>query len=372
MACMKQVSPSIRSSSNPPEVAQSFANATKRKVEMPNKSKRGDNNSPEVARSTARATERKVETPSKKKRGDDNDTDPSLSSRGQSSSEEETGICFLSGHYSRADFDNEYQLLHEIGDGGYGTVYAGQRHSDSLPVAIKCMPKETVKIGTFDIDGEKLQVPLEVLFMTAAAGPAGLAGKSAVIQLLDWYDLGVEIFLVMERPAPCVDLCDYLKGNRGQLDEHKAKIIMKQLVEAAIEMHSMNMFHRDLKLENILIQTTSDGPRVRIIDFGCCCYAQDTPYHSFFGTYSCAPPEFFKTKRYEALPTTVWQLGVLLFDLVDGSTRLDTCDFIHSGMKINNELSHECQDLLRMCLALQSDKRATLEQIREHPWLSVE
>ncbi|XP_019945277.2 serine/threonine-protein kinase pim-2-like [Paralichthys olivaceus] len=311
-----------------------------------------------------------AETPSKRKRGDNNDTDTSPSSGGQSSSEGKSRFSFLIGHYSRADFDDKYQLLYKINNRGLGSVYAGQRNSDFQPVAIKHMPKRNEKIGTFVFDGQNHQIPLEVLVMTAAAGPAGLAGKSAVVQFLDWYDLGDEIFLVMERPVPCVDLFDHLQDNCGQLDEHKAKIIMKQLVEAAIEMHAMNMFHRDLKLENILIQTTSDGPRVRIINFGCGCYAKDTPYHSFSGTYSCAPPEFFTTNSYEALPTTVWQLGVLLFELVDGSTRFNTCAFIRSGMKFNNELSHECQDLLRMCLAVYSDKRATLERIREHPWLS--
>ena len=59
---------------------------------------------------------------------------------------------------------------------------------------------------------------------------------------------------------------------------------MKQLVEAAIDMHSKKMFHRDLKPENILIQTTSEGPRVRIIDFGCSSYSKDGSYHSFAGT----------------------------------------------------------------------------------------
>ncbi|XP_069389422.1 serine/threonine-protein kinase pim-2-like isoform X2 [Paralichthys olivaceus] len=135
-------------------------------------------------------------------------------------------------------------------------------------------------------------------------------------------------------------------------------------------MHTMEMFHRDLKLENILIQTTSDGPRVRIIDFGCGCYAKDGPYHSFSGTSAFAPPELFSTYSYEAVPTTVWQLGAVLFELLDGSIEFDTKAFIRSEVEINDELSQESQDLLNMCLAPHSDKRATLEQIWELPWLS--
>lgn len=43
---------------------------------------------------------------------------------------------------------------------------------------------------------------------------------------------------------------------------------LPQLVDALIEIHSRGVFHRDIKLDNILIETGSDGPRVRIIDFG--------------------------------------------------------------------------------------------------------
>ena len=149
---------------------------------------------------------------------------------------------------------------------------------------------------------------------------------------------------------------------------------MKQLVEAAIDMHSRKIFHRDLKLENILIQTTSEGPRVRIIDFGCGAVVGNDPYHSFAGTvllllfihllisgvisrtsqpvphplspyvlhtgtFEFAPPEFYLTQSYEALPTTVWQLGTLLFDLVDRNKPFDTRAFIRSEIKISNKLS---------------------------------
>ena len=62
------------------------------------------------------------------------------------------------------------------------------------------------------------------------------------------------------------------------------QIIIKQLVEAAIEMHSKGVFHRDIKPDNVLIQDTSDGPRVRIIDFGCSCLVRNQPCSSFSGT----------------------------------------------------------------------------------------
>ena len=61
--------------------------------------------------------------------------------------------------------------------------------------------------------------------MIAAAGPEGLLGKSAVVQFLAWYNLGKEVFLVMERPVPSVDLFHHLENSGGELDEHSAKVL---------------------------------------------------------------------------------------------------------------------------------------------------
>lgn len=51
---------------------------------------------------------------------------------------------------------------------------------------------------------------------------------------------------------------------------------MKQLVEVALELQSKNIFHRDINLENILIETGADVPRLRLIDFGLSCFAEKT------------------------------------------------------------------------------------------------
>lgn len=61
---------------------------------------------------------------------------------------------------------------------------------------------------------------------------------------------------------------------------------MKQLVDAIIEVHSRGVFHRDIKLDNILIETGSDVPRVRLIDFGCSTYLSEGSYSTQQGRLS--------------------------------------------------------------------------------------
>ncbi|TMS19084.1 Serine/threonine-protein kinase pim-2 [Larimichthys crocea] len=186
------------------------------------------------------------------------------------------------------------------------------------------------------INRKKCMIPNEVLLMQRVASGPDSVGKSAAVSLLDWYDLDQEVVLVMERPFPCTDLYAYITG---PMDENQAKIIMRQLVEAAIKLHSEGVFHRDIKKENVLLETGSEVPRVRLIDFGCGCFVKKGPYRCFSGTSAYAPPEFFKQGRYEAGPTTVWQLGALLYELLDGLKQFTTSRFMHTRTEITSKLS---------------------------------
>ncbi|TWW62814.1 hypothetical protein D4764_04G0014610 [Takifugu flavidus] len=95
--------------------------------------------------------------------------------------------------------------------------------------------------------------------------------KDKDVSPLAWSDLDDEVLLIMERPENCMNLFEY---DNGQIDEGLAKEFMRQLVEAAIQIHEAGVFHGDLKLENILNQFYDAWriPRVRIIDFGCGCF----------------------------------------------------------------------------------------------------
>ncbi|KAM6895694.1 serine/threonine-protein kinase pim-2-like [Xenentodon cancila] len=257
-----------------------------------------------------------------------------------------------------------------LGEGGYGSVYAGRRRADNFPVAIKHIPKVDVETQPMVIFGKIHQVPLEVILMVRAAGGPASVGKSAAVSLFDWYDVEHEVLLVMERPDPSVDLFTYILNNDGPLQEDTATNIMKQLVDAALQMHSNGVFHRDIKSENILIETASDGPRVRVIDFGCGSILNNSAYHSFAGTTDFTPPEFYAHGSYEAGPTTVWQLGALLYEMIDGHKQFTTSMFIDRKIKFSRQLSRGCRDLLKLCLAVNPSERATLEQLQQHPCLT--
>ncbi|XP_034746554.1 serine/threonine-protein kinase pim-3-like [Etheostoma cragini] len=202
-----------------------------------------------------------------------------------------------------------------------------------------------------------------------AAGTSGSAGSTAPVALLDWYDLDQELILVLERPVPSKDLLNYVEDNGGSLPEEQAKIILTQLIEAAIELENHSIFHRDIKVENILIETGSDVPRLRLIDFGLSCFAKKGSfYRNFYGTAAHIPPEWYVHCMYRPSPTTVWQVGVVLFEMLH-KVPFETTKFLRNKLRISKKLSKNCQDFLGMSLTETPQQRLTLEQLQLHPWL---
>ncbi|XP_029284568.1 serine/threonine-protein kinase pim-2-like [Cottoperca gobio] len=131
----------------------------------------------------------------------------------------------------------------------------------------------------------------------------------------------------------------------------------------------MTLRDRDIKLGNILIETGSDVPHARVIDVGCDALVRKGYYYYYSGTVLKDPPEWFMFREYKASPTSVWQLGALLCDLLDHKCSFTTPMYLDEGFKINSNPSIDCQDFLQMCLSKDPERRATLEQLQLHPWL---
>ncbi|XP_062310142.1 serine/threonine-protein kinase prk-2-like [Osmerus eperlanus] len=290
-------------------------------------------------------------------------------------------------------FEEKYVELSCLGQGGFGSVYAGLRIEDNLPVAVKHVPIDKVINTPVTLGGKLGQLPLEVvLLLIVGQGGADMAEKArgeevrgearfggggdgqAAVELLDWYELDQELIIVMERPVPAVELFDYIQERGGYLPEDQAKIILRQLVEAMVNFHSWGVLHRDIKPENLLVETGSAVPRIRVLDFGCGCIIQEAPYTEFLGTKMYIPPEWYLHGSYQAVPSAVWQLGVLLYNMLSGIFPFRTPDHILycDPIPTMDGFSRQCKNLLKLCLAKCPEDRPTLEEVLLHPWLHPE
>ncbi|KAL0203515.1 hypothetical protein M9458_001533 [Cirrhinus mrigala] len=145
-----------------------------------------------------------------------------------------------------------------------------------------------------------------------------MANKSSrspqIIKLLDWEDNKDHFIMVMERPMPSTDLKSFVKLHGERLDEGTARKFMRQVIEAANVCIKHGVFHRDIKMENLLVNTKI--MEVKLIDFGCGAQMKKFAYEVFSEAY--CPPEFTADGRYHAKLTTVWSLGILLFMMACG------------------------------------------------------
>ncbi|XP_043958788.1 serine/threonine-protein kinase 33-like [Gambusia affinis] len=265
----------------------------------------------------------------------------------------------------RAEFQEKYTELHLLGKGGYGSVFAGYREVDKLPVAIKHIRNDMVYKHK---DENGRQMALEVAIMMKLQNrTTSSSGRLATVSLLDWYELEEELLIVMERPMPSQDLNVYLDDHEGCLTEEEAKIILKQLVEASIQLQDANIFHRDIKAENVLIERSSEGLRAYLIDFGLSRFDRGRKFTIFQGTHALRSPEYCTQKKYSAGPTTVWQLGVILFEVLHYKN-FETNKFLKKKLKISKKLSKNCQDILTRCLMTDPEERPTLQELLNHPW----
>ncbi|KAK7925488.1 hypothetical protein WMY93_007798 [Mugilogobius chulae] len=228
------------------------------------------------------------------------------------------------------DFKQKYQEHDKLGSGGFGSVFAGVRIADMLPVAIKHIRRKSVDFVSQIIGDELYTIPYEVLLMTKAAPDAEI-GLNPSVSLLEWFSVKDEIILMLAF----------------------------QLVGAMADLHSKGVFHRDLKLQNLLIECTWLGPRVRIIDFGCGAVSRP-------GTFS-----YFSEHIYSAVPTTVWQIGAVLYELLRQNEQrpFSTQGYLANRLHIPHGLSKKCSDFLQACLTEIPEDRITLDQLKDHPWL---
>uniref|UniRef100_A0A3Q2PTF6 Serine/threonine-protein kinase n=1 Tax=Fundulus heteroclitus TaxID=8078 RepID=A0A3Q2PTF6_FUNHE len=257
-----------------------------------------------------------------------------------------------------------YRCGTPLGRGGFSWVVSGERLSDGRPVAIKLISRGLVKEWVH-LPGSLRPVPLESALLQRLSE---VEGESGVIRMLDWLEVeGLGFLLITERPAQCQDLFDFIT-ERGALPERLALRFFRQVVQALRFAHQHGVVHRDVKDENIVVNT--ETMEVKLIDFGSGALLKDGPYDDFEGTRVYSPPEWIQHRTYHAIPLTAWSLGVLLFDMVCGNTpfELDQ-EIVRATLLFTHPVSEECQALIRWCLSFRPEDRPSLGAILSHPWM---
>lgn len=182
------------------------------------------------------------------------------------------------------------------------------------------------------------------------------------------------VWLVLEY-CPGDELYNYLL-KQGPLPVDKVQKIFTQLVGAVAYIHNKSCVHRDLKLENVLLDKNEN---VKLCDFGFTReYEGKANYlQTFCGTVCYSAPEMLRGEKYAGEKVDVWSLGIILFALLAGELPFDEDDDTLTKEKILREdpkypqsMSDDVQALLGKLLSKRPLLRPSLADILTDPFLA--
>ncbi|EGW34425.1 uncharacterized protein SPAPADRAFT_59857, partial [Spathaspora passalidarum NRRL Y-27907] len=266
-----------------------------------------------------------------------------------------------------------YILGSTLGEGEFGKVKLGWRKDGKVPsqVAIKLIKRSTI---VKDSDSE-IKINREINSLK-------LLNHPNIVNLVEVMKSGKYIGIVLEY-ASGGELFDYILHHK-YLKETMAKKLFAQLVSGVDYMHSKGLIHRDLKLENLLLDKHQN---VIISDFGFVnSYNRDKNdlMKTSCGSPCYAAPELVLTQaHYEGRKVDIWSLGVILYAMLAGYLPFDDDPENEDGSDIVKLYHYICKtpltfpeyisplarDLLRKIIVPDPKKRISMNEIKNHPWL---
>lgn len=180
-------------------------------------------------------------------------------------------------------------------------------------------------------------------------------------------------------------LKDAVQNCGGTISEIDARAVMTQIVAAVAYLHAMGVVHRDLKLENVLLEHKGNlRGSVRIADFGYVNFVadgEDRCLRSLVGTPVYVAPEVIRREAY-GRPVDMYALGVMLYRMVSGRYPFDGGENDEETMRLAvkggvafdgpawEPVSDICRQFITALLEGRVDKRITAQDALSHEWLA--
>ncbi|XP_049863975.1 serine/threonine-protein kinase MARK2-like isoform X20 [Schistocerca gregaria] len=255
----------------------------------------------------------------------------------------------------------KYKLLKTIGKGNFAKVKLAKHVPTGKEVAIKIIDKTQLNPGSL----QKLFREVRIMKML---------DHPNIVKLFQVIETEKTLYLVMEY-ASGGEVFDYLVLH-GRMKEKEARAKFRQIVSAVQYCHQKKIIHRDLKAENLLLDSEMN---IKIADFGFSNeFTPGNKLDTFCGSPPYAAPELFQGKKYDGPEVDVWSLGVILYTLVSGSLPFDGSTLrelrervLRGKYRIPFYMSTDCENLLKKFLVLNPAKRASLENIMKDKWMNM-
>ena len=261
---------------------------------------------------------------------------------------------------------SDFEFVRLLGEGAAGKVFQVKRHKTDKIYAVKVVEKRFV-LGDSKRYSQALverQVLVEV--------------RHPFIVQLHWtFQTRSHLYFVLEF-CPGGELYYHL-ARVGRFDETAARFYFSEILLGLEYLHARNILHRDLKVENILLD---EEGHIRLTDFGVSKVVADEKdkFTSVVGTTEYFPPEMIKEEGY-GRPFDYYSLGCVLYFLLTGRLphyRGDLAEMARMRVKgasipfptdVSISAQHLCRSLLDRDPVSRLGSNGGAEEVRQHQWL---
>ena len=262
-----------------------------------------------------------------------------------------------------------YKIIKTLGRGSTGKVkLAINLETDEL-AAIKIIPRKISlpKNSKETIKSREQRIYREV-------GILRLLDHPNVVKLIDFYE-NENMFCLVFEYIDGSQLLEYIIQHGGLKEKHAKKFFV-QLIDAVHYCHLNAIVHRDLKIENVMIEKKTG--RVVLVDFGLANFYQPFDMlHTFCGSLYFAAPELLSGKDYNGPEVDVWSLGVILYVMLTGRVPFDDRNIhaLHAKIKkaefiIPGNIQTPIKELLAGMICKEPSTRLSLQKIAQHEWIN--
>lgn len=267
-----------------------------------------------------------------------------------------------------ADVTSKFHIGRKLGSGACGTVYLVYNYKTCQPFALKHIKRNQL------INCKNDKALNEASIMMRLQHPC-------IVQMYDIINITDSVYITLQ----------YMRGgdllnritDKGYLPEKNAKLFFYQMCQAIKYLHNQRITHRDLKPDNILLDTQDDDTLIRISDFGLSKITlNNSVLRTVCGTPLYVAPEILLTggRGVYTEKVDIWSLGVVLFTELSGTLPFANeygtlaCEQIKNGrfkfLSPNwNNVSKEAKVFITQILNTDVKKRPAIDELIAHKWL---
>ncbi|KAG5573940.1 hypothetical protein H5410_063706 [Solanum commersonii] len=232
----------------------------------------------------------------------------------------------------------KYELGRTLGEGNFGKVKFAKHTDSAQSFAIKILEKNRIQD----------------------------------LRITDQIKREIRTLKVLKHP----NVVRLYEASKGKLSETQGRKLFQQLIDGVSYCHDKGVFHRDLKLENVLID---GGRNIKITDFGLSALPQhlrdDGLLHTTCGSPNYVAPEVLSNRGYNGATSDTWSCGVILYVILTGFLPFDDRNLAVLYQKIFKGdapipkwLSQGAKNLIKRILDPNPQTRITMAEIKEDEW----